>query len=86
MIPGMILVIYIMLLLYLVFLSMNYKTGKGNDHYKKYAFVSALLSFFNLIFMTVTTYGLVLLFIDDPDDMKGSVSIYPSDENFDLKL
>lgn len=62
-IPSGMLVIYVLLIILLVFLSLNYKVDKKNDHYKMYNFVSGMFGLYNFLITAFTVFSIVDKFI-----------------------
>lgn len=65
--PGVILTLYIIVVLLLIMISLNYKANKNNSKYKIFAFLSALLALYDITFYVLAIYGLVMKFIYDDE-------------------
>lgn len=56
--PGTVLALYILTILALVLTCLNYKVNKSNDKYRVYAFLSGILSIFEMGIMILLVYSI----------------------------
>lgn len=63
MLPASLLILYVLLVILIVFLSLNYKINKANDNYKLYAFVSGLFGVYNLLVVGLVFVSLTMKYV-----------------------